>query len=185
MPADHHGPLFRPLRLSALSPASMSRLASNIVSVVPCGSHGLPAFSDASHIGLGTRFCPLMSFPVAVFASWVLRFPFRWSVTMFRRLFSSRLFPARPSADRDVLMRILTTAGMIESSPHGYAASDLSHDVSEYTGQRVSVDMTLDDLDMLEAVGVISEHDGLWSWDVIGVERNQTVVSRLSSHLVG
>ncbi|MEO9591411.1 hypothetical protein [Rhodopirellula bahusiensis] len=103
---------------------------------------------------------------------------------MFRRLFS-RLFCARPSADRDVLTRVLTAAGMIELSQGGYALAELSEDVSSYMEQPIDIETVRRDLEQLESVGVVREEDGVWLWDCVGIERNQTVVSRLSSHLVG
>ncbi|GAB5513495.1 hypothetical protein [Rhodopirellula baltica] len=103
---------------------------------------------------------------------------------MFRRFVSS-LFPSRANAERDVLMRLLTVAGMIEHSPHGYSVPDLAADVGDYLGASVTIDAMRDDLDLLETVGVIREDDGVWTWDCIGVERNQVVVSRLSAHVVG
>ncbi|WP_231846326.1 hypothetical protein [Rhodopirellula baltica] len=109
------------------------------------------------------------------------------SPNMFSRLLTlvSSSFTTRVDREHAALKRILTTAGMIESSRRGYSAADLASCVGEYIGTPVGMGTTCDDLDLLETVGVIREDDGVWTWDCIGVDRNQTVVSRLSSHLVG
>lgn len=94
--------------------------------------------------------------------------------------FTRRSKPSSPERPYLDLSRILTVAGMVESSPGGYSVADLAESVSDVLRYPVPIDTIKTDLKSLESNGILREDDGIWTWDVIGMGCNQAVISRLS-----